>query len=343
MDKMRLGRTGLTVSRSGFGALPIQRASLDDATVILRAAYESGIDFYDTARGYSDSEEKLGQALASVRSGIVIATKSHASDARELFSHLEMSLRILRTDHVDILQLHNPAKLPDPHDPGSLYGALLEAKKKGMTRFIGVTNHRRDMALEAVRSGMYDTVQFPFSYLSSNEDLALVEECKLHDVGFIAMKALSGGLVANVPATFTYLRQFSVILPIWGIQRMSELQEFIELEKNPPELDDRMRAVIERDRLELSGAFCRGCGYCLPCQADIPIPMAARLSFALKRMPWQQFMKPEWKSQMERIRDCKDCGHCREHCPYGLDTPTLLKKMLEEYEIFYAKHEGARP
>lgn len=342
MEKMRLGRTGLEISRSGFGALPLQRVPLDEACAILREAHDSGINFFDTARAYTDSEEKIGDALVSVRNEIVIATKSQAADAKGLFVDLETSLRNLRTDHVDILQLHNPDHLPDPRDADSLYGGLLEARKRGMARFIGVTNHRRELALEAARSGLYDTVQFPFSYLSSNEDAALAEECSQHEVGFIAMKALSGGLVSNVAATFAFLRQFEGVVPIWGVQSVQELREFIELEKNPPVLDERMRVTIERDRRELSGAFCRGCGYCLPCPADIPIPMAARLSFALKRMPWRQFTEPEWKRRMERIQDCTDCGHCKEHCPYGLDTPKLLKKMLEEYRVFYAGHADAR-
>ena len=342
MEKMRLGRTGLTISRTGFGVLPLQRAPLEEARVILREAYESGIDFYDTARAYTDSEEKIGHALSSVRKDIVIATKTMASDAKGVLQSLETSLALLKTDHVDILQLHNPSRLPDPQDPDGPYAGLIEARNRGMTRFIGLTNHRRDIALEAARGGLFDTIQFPFSYLSSDEDVALVEECARHDVGFIAMKALSGGLVSNVPATFAFIRRFPGVIPIWGIQRLTELREFIELEKNPPALDDSMLLTIERDRQELSGAFCRGCGYCLPCPADIPIPMAARLSFALKRMPWRQFMEPAWKEQMERINDCQDCGHCKDNCPYGLDTPALLKKMLKEYRAFYAEHAEAR-
>jgi len=343
MDKMKLGRTGLEISRSGFGALPLQRVPMGEACAILREAHESGINFFDTARAYTDSEEKIGNALAGVRRDIVIATKSMAADARGVLAHLETSLRSLRTDYVDILQLHNPDCLPDAQDPDSPYAGLLEAKRKGLTRFIGFTNHRRELALQAAQSGLYDTVQFPFSFLSSSEDVALVEECREQDVGFIAMKALSGGLVSNVPATFAFLRQFEGVVPIWGVQSLQELREFVALEKNPPALNASMRLVIERDRQELSGAFCRGCGYCLPCPADIPIPMAARLSFALKRMPWQQFMEPEWKQKMDRIRDCEDCGHCRDNCPYGLDTPKLLRKMLEEYSAFYAAHADARP
>jgi uncharacterized protein len=341
MDTMVLGRTGLTVSRCGFGALPIQRAGMDEARAILRAAFDAGIDFFDTARAYSDSEEKLGAALSDVRDRITLATKSFATTPAELFSHLETSLRSLRTDHVDILQLHNPAALPDPADPNGLYAALKEAQRRGMTRFIGMTSHRRDVALAAARSGLYDTVQFPFNHLSSKEDVGLVEECGGLNVGFIAMKALSGGMVSNVPATFAFIRQFPGVLPIWGIQRMSELQEFIGLEARPPAMDERMRAVIEQDRRELAADFCRGCGYCLPCPAQIPIPMAARLSFALRRMPWRQFVTPEWKAQMGRIRECQDCGHCREHCPYGLDTPSILKRMLADYERFLAEHAEA--
>ena len=250
---MRLGRTGLMISRSGFGALPLQRVPLDEACALLREAHDNDIDFFDTARAYTDSEEKIGAALGSVRNDVVIATKSHALDAKGVLFSLETSLRNLRTDHVDIFQLHNPDRLPDPDDPDGPYGGMVEAKKKGMIRFIGITNHRRELALEAARSGLYDTVQFPFSYLSSSEDEALVSECRNHDVGFIAMKALSGGLVSNVAATFAYLRQFEGVVPIWGAQRLRELREFIELEKNPPTLDESMRLTIEADRRELSG------------------------------------------------------------------------------------------
>ena len=340
MDKIKFGRTDLLVGRTAFGALPIQRISFDDAKHLLRKAYENGINFFDTARAYSDSEEKMGYALADVRKEIIIATKSHAKDKKTLFEHLETSLKKLKTDYIDIYQLHNPESLPSPSEQEELYGALIDAKKAGMIRFIGITNHRLDIAKKTVESGLYDTIQFPLSSLSSNEDLALIDLCKKNNVGLIAMKALSGGLITNAASTFAFLRQYENVVPIWGIQRDSELDEFLSLEKNPPVLDDEMLKIIEKDRAQLAGAFCRGCGYCLPCPANIPIPMAARMSLLLARAPYQGFLTDEWKGNMESISKCVDCGHCKKNCPYGLDTPNLLKTMLREYREFCDAHVG---
>lgn len=336
MQLTRLGRTNLMVTRTSFGVLPLQRTPRDEAVAILRRAYEAGINFYDTARAYTDSEEKIGLALRPVRDKIIIATKSGATDRKGLLSHLETSLRNLQSDYVDILQLHNPGAVPDPEDPESSYAGLLEAKRKGMVRFLGFTNHRKEVALQAVESGLFDTLQFPLSAISAPEDLTLVGACRQHDLGFIAMKALSGGLLTDARRAFAFLRQFENVVPIWGIQRMSELEEFIALDANPPALDDAMRAAIEEDRKALAGSFCRGCGYCLPCPAEIPIPMAARMGLLLRRMPYQGFLTDGWREQMDRIDDCQECGHCKEHCPYGLDVPALLRQHLADYRAFAA-------
>lgn len=339
MEKIRLGRTNLMVSRSGFGALPIQRISFEEAKTILRKAYENGINFFDTARGYTDSEEKIGYALSDVRSSILIATKSHATDKKSLLQNLETSLKNLRTDHVDILQLHNPKQVPDPQDPESAYAGLLEAKQKGMVRFIGITNHSIKTAIQAAESGLYDTVQFPLNSLSAEEDLQLIEVCKKGDVGVIAMKALSGGLITKAATAFAFLRQFDNVVPIWGVQQVSQLDEFIELEKNPPALDEAMWQVIKQDRIELAGDFCRACGYCLPCPANIEIPTQARISLLLRRAPYQQFMEDSFREKMDRINHCIECGHCKNNCPYGLDTPNLLKRELKRYNEFYEAHK----
>jgi predicted aldo/keto reductase-like oxidoreductase len=322
------------VSRSGFGAIPIQRISAVLAGQLLRKAFDHGINFYDTARSYTDSEEKIGLALSGVRGEIILATKSKGKDRKALLADLETSLRHLKTNYVDLIQLHNPKTLPDPEDPDGAYHGLLEARQKGMARFIGITAHRLDIALAASVSGLYDTIQFPLSMISSEKDLGLIGACGQKDIGLIAMKALSGGLITNAKAAFAFLRQFDSVVPIWGIQRERELDEFIALEANPPELDDRMRRVIEKDKAELSGDFCRGCGYCLPCPAGIPISEAARMSLFLRRQVVKRFFTDKWREEMARIKDCTGCGHCREMCPYGLDTPALLKKQLADYETF---------
>lgn len=338
METMRLGRTNIIASKSAFGALPIQRISKEDAAALLRGAYQNGINFFDTARAYTDSEEKIGYALSDVRSRIFISTKTAAKDKTGLLRDLETSLRMLKTDYIDIYQLHNPPELPDYDDPDSLYGGLLEAKRKGYIRFLGITNHRLKLAEQAARDRKFDSIQFPLSSLSSDEDCKLPALCKENDIGFLAMKGMSGGLITNAASTFAFLRQFGNVLPLWGIQRQSELEEFLSYEKDPPALDEAMWKIIEKDRRELAGTFCRGCGYCLPCPADIQIPTAARISLLLTRSPWQQYMTDEFKAQMERINGCVHCNHCKNHCPYGLDTPNLLKHMLTEYNRFYAEH-----
>jgi len=225
-------------------------------------------------------------------------------------------------------------------DPEGAYAGMVEAQRKGLVRFIGLTNHRLPVALEAATSGRFDTVQFPLNILSSADDLTLIETCRANDVGLIAMKAMSGGLIRRPDAAFAFLRQYDNVLPIWGVQRASELEEFLRYEADPPALDDAMRALIDSERAELSGDFCRGCGYCLPCPAEIPIPTAARLSLLMARAPYADFLTDEFREQMERIEECTECGHCRSNCPYGLDTPALLRRNLEEYREFCAAHPG---
>lgn len=338
MQKTRLGKTGLQVTRTAFGALPIQRLNAEDATSLLRKAYEAGINFFDTARGYSDSEEKIGHALSDVRHSIIIATKSGATDRKAIRKDLETSLGKLKTDYIDLFQLHNPACMPDSEDPDSAYQALADAKREGLVRHIGLTNHRLDLAMKAVASGLFETIQFPLSSLSSEQDLSLVAACEMQDVGFIAMKAMSGGLITNPASSFAFLRQYGNVVPIWGMQRISELEEFIALEQDPPKMDREMLSIIEKDRLELAGSFCRGCGYCLPCPAGIPIPLAARMSFLLRRAPYQGFITAQWQEQMDRIEGCQHCGQCIRQCPYGLDTPEILITMLADYRSFLAAH-----
>jgi predicted aldo/keto reductase-like oxidoreductase len=335
---VRLGRTNLVVPKLGFGALPIQRTPEDEAVRILHRAYEGGIRFFDTARMYSNSEAKLGLALSPVRREIVIATKTTAKTASEAEQHLDTSLAGLRTGYVDIAQLHNADAVPDPKARDTAYAALVKAREEGRVRFIGVSCHRRDVAQAAIRSGLFDTLQFPLSHISTPEDLSLIEDCRKHDVGLIAMKALSGGLLTNIPAAVAFLNQFDNVVPIWGIQHMHELEQFLALQAQPPLLDAALQSVIERDRRELAGSFCRGCAYCLPCPAEIPIHWAARMSFLLRRAPYQQFLTPEWRQQMDRIDACTECGTCASRCPYHLDTPALLKTMLSDYRQFAASH-----
>ena len=333
MQTVRLGKTNLTVSKNGFGALPVQRVGMDEACRILRKAYEGGINYFDTARFYTDSEEKIGKALSDVRENIIISTKTMRTDVEGFWSELNTSLSLLKTDYIDIYQFHNPPFCPKLNDGTGLYEAMLEAKAKGMIRHIGITSHKLAIAEEAVRSGLYETLQFPFSYLASEKEEALVRLCEEHDVGFICMKALAGGLITRSDVAYAYLADYPVA-PIWGIQRERELDEFLSYNENPPKLTAERVAYIEKERKELSGDFCRGCGYCMPCPVGIEINNCARMSLMLRRAPTAMSLTPAQQEKMKKIEDCINCGQCKAKCPYGLDTPNLLKKNYEDYKTF---------
>ena len=332
MVKVRLGKTEIVAGKNSFGALPIQRISREDAVKLLRKAYEHGVTFFDTARFYTDSEEKLGAAFEEIRDKVIIATKTGATTAEGFWKDLHTSLGNLRTDYIDLYQFHNPAFCPKPGDGTGLYEAMLEARERGMIRHIGITNHRLNVAHEAIDSGLYETLQFPFSYISGEQELELVQLCKEHEMGFIAMKGLSGGLITNSAAAYAFEAQFEGVLPIWGVQREKELDEFLSYIDNPPRMDAELSAVIAHDREELCGEFCRGCGYCMPCPAGIEINNCARMSLLLRRSPSAEHLSPAGQAKMKKIEGCLHCNQCKAKCPYGLDTPALLARNYEDYK-----------
>ncbi len=332
MTQVTLGRTGIKSPKNAFGALPIQRVSAQYAGMLLKKAYHAGFTFFDTARSYSDSEEKIGLALSDVRKHITIATKTPSTTVEGFWKDLETSLSLLKTDYIDIYQFHNPSFCPEPGDGTGLYEAMEEAKKQGKIRFIGLTNHRLHVAEEAVNSGLYDTLQFPFCYLASQKDIDLVSLCREKNVGFISMKGLSGGLITNSAAAYAWQAEFENTLPIWGVQRESELDEFISYMEHPPKMDGEIKELIEKDRKELIGNFCRACGYCMPCPAGIVINQCARMSQLIRRSPSANWLTEESQKMMMKVEDCLECGQCKKKCPYGLDTPTLLKQNLKDYK-----------
>ena len=339
MQKIRLGKTELMVTKTALGCLPLQRCSDEEAVRLIRAAYEGGINYFDTANSYTDSEKKLGLALSDVRDKLIISTKSAARDKAGVLAHIENSLRMLKTDYIDLFQFHQVTEVPDPNDPNGAYAAALEAKERGWIRHIGVTSHRVDVAEECIASGYFETLQFPFSYISADRDLALADKCREADMGFIAMKGLAGGMLTNTRACHAFMKQYDNVVPIWGMQRMEELQQWLDVAEEDPSMDEELAAFIKHERQELSGSFCRSCGYCLPCPAGIEIFNCARMNMLLRRSPWKQYYSPEWQEKMSRIENCIGCRHCSSHCPYQLYTPNLLKYMLKDYREFYEAHK----
>ena len=329
MKTVRLGKTGIEVPQNAFGALPIQRVTKDEAVDLLRRAYDGGMRFFDTARAYSDSEEKVGAAFEGMRDKVYISTKTAAKDKEHFWEDLHTSLRLLKTDYIDIYQLHC---VPECYgEEYELYEALVEAKRQGKIRHIGITAHKIGVAEDIVKSGLYETLQFPFSYLASDREIKLARDCEKNDIGFIAMKGLSGGLLTNADACMAFMSEYEV-LPIWGIQRQQELSDWLHFFKEDPVMTDELRAFIDKDREELLGDFCRGCGYCMPCTMDITINQCARMSLMLRRAPSKVWLSEHWQEEMMKVETCVDCGICKTRCPYELDIPTLLRKNLKDYK-----------
>ena len=322
----------------------------DNAIAIVHAAIDSGVNLFDVAPvyGWHHAERVLGKALkGGLREKVVIASKcglvwneKHETvndlSRKNILREIDESLERLQTDYIDIYQFHNPEFCPKPGDGSGLYECMLEAKAQGKIRHIGITNHRLSVAHEAIDSGLYETLQFPFSYLSGEKELELVKKCEAADMGFIAMKALSGGLLNNSEACSAWFSKFPNVVPIWGIQRESELDEFLSYVKNPPALTEELQALIEKDKKELQGEFCRGCGYCMPCPAGIEINNCARMIQLIRRSPSAAHLTPEAQKKMLQIENCLHCGQCKSRCPYGLDTPALLQKNLQDYKEILA-------
>ena len=332
MRQITLGSTGITVPQNAFGALPIQRVSTEMAVKLLRRAYEGGMRFFDTARAYSDSEVKVGEAFDGMRKKVFIATKTGAKTPEEVRAQVETSLKNLRTDYIDIYQFHCADQCYRPGDGTGMYECMEELKKEGKLRHIGITTHKLYIAEEAVESGLYETLQYPFSYLSSEKEIALVKKCKEANMGFIAMKGLAGGLINRSEAAMAFMSQFDNALPIWGIQKEKELEEWLSYMAETPTMNEELTAYIEKEQKELTGEFCRGCGYCMPCPAGIMINQCARMSLMLRRAPSKDWLTPEMQAEMKKIEVCLHCNQCMKKCPYELNTPELLKKNYEDYK-----------
>lgn len=334
MEKIKLGKSGLVVTRPAFGALPIQRAPMREAVKILHRALDGGINFFDTARFYTDSEKKLGAAFKGLRQNLIIASKSFGTNSAGIAADLKVTLYELQTDYLDLYQFHNPATVPLPGDGTGRYEFLSGLKKNGIIRSIGITNHSLARAKQAIESGLFDTLQFPFSLISTEEEQDLAAACKKADMGFIAMKGLAGGLIDDIPASVAFMGRFGNVVPIWGVQAMAELNQFLELAQDPPAWNDEMAARAKAVKDSLGSQFCRGCGYCLPCPQNIDITNIARMDRILRRSPWQGYASEDWFGRMKRAAGCINCGACSSRCPYKLDTPALIAANVEDYRRF---------
>lgn len=342
MQTKQLGKTELQVSEIGFGAIPIIRLEQQQAGVVLRYALERGINFFDTANAYRDSEEKIGRALAGVRDKVVIASKSMRRDAEGVREHLERSLQKLGTDYLDLYQLHQIAQENDwqaVNAPGGALEEVIRARDAGKIRYLGVTSHSLPMALKLVRSGLFSTIQFPFNFIeegAAEELLPLVEQLGM---GYIAMKPFGGGAIDNAAVAFKFLRQYPQCIPIPGFESTAQVDEVVDFYAAPNQVEAADLALMESYRQELGKRFCRRCEYCLPCPNGVLITPAMGYKIVVNRMS-AAVAADFCKVPMESIANCNSCGICIDRCPYDLQIPEIIKAHQQLY-LEHCRAEGS--
>ncbi len=334
MRRITFGKTGLTVSELGFGGIPVIRLNEESAVNVLRQAFDRGITIYDTANMYLDSEEKIGVAFHRMRDKVVIASKSIRRDAAGMTEHIEKSLKRLKTDYIDLYQLHQVSEEEAWNAimaPQGAMEALLKAKDKGKIRHIGVTSHSLGMALKLVKTDLFSSIQFPFNFIEMEARDELHAAAKERNMGILAMKPFAGGMIDNADIAFKFLRQHPDVIPIPGFDSVEAVNQVISFYENKNEITQRDLDLMERYRTELGKQFCRRCEYCQPCPNGVMItPAMGYKVIALRMSP--SVAVTFSRLSMESVLKCDDCGACIEKCPYNLPIPDLLKAHYDLYE-----------
>lgn len=336
MKTMRLGATALEVSEIGFGGIPIVPLPREEAVAVVRHCFEKGVTFFDTANMYPTSEEKLGVALKPCRKEAVIATKTAQRDAAGAAEHIDLSLRQLQTDWIDLYQLHNvsnPEALRQVLAAGGAYEAVAKARDSGKIRFIGISSHSIPTALEALKTGLFQTLQFPFNFIESDPALQLFPLAVENKVGIIGMKPLGGGVLERADLCFGFLQQHPCVVPIPGIKATKEADEIIELYRHRRPLSEADRREIEAIRSALGERFCHRCEYCMPCEQGVQISSVLMFKAAVKRLS-RDVVKGWIGGAMESAEQCVECGECEQKCPYHLPIAELLKENLALYREY---------
>lgn len=334
METVTLGLTGLQVSRVGFGAIPIQRLSDDDAIAVIRRCLELGVTYLDTANQYSTSEGRIGRALQGWSGPVVLSTKTQSRTAEGVAEHLAQSLRMMQVDSIDLYQLHNVSTFADYErvmTPGGAYDTVMNAVKDGRVKHVGITSHQIDVAKEAVKSGRFETVMYPLNFIVHEPGEELLTLAEQRGVGFIAMKPFAGGMIDNAPLAMKYLLQYSSVIPIPGVERIAEIEEIVRIAESPHELTPEERSEIERLRRETGDRFCRRCDYCQPCTVGIPISVVLQFPTMVRRMPRENVVTGWIADALEKATACTSCGACEERCPYQLPIREMLSENVDNY------------
>ena len=334
MNYVELGKTGLKVSEAGFGCIPIIRLPVDEAVKVLRHAYDRGIVFYDTANMYRDSEEKIGLALSAFRGKVILATKTTRRDAEGLRDHLEKSLRMLKTDYIDLYQFHqvsNDAEWDKICREGGAWEEAQKALQQGKIRFLGVTSHSLQMLIKLARTGLFSTIQFPFNFIEPEARDELHVYARQNKIGIIAMKPFAGGVISRADLAFKFIRQHSQVVPIPGFDSVEAVDEVVSIYDQPNVVNNHDLAEMNKYRSEVGRRFCRRCEYCQPCPQGVMITAAMSYPIVASRMSVKVSVKFS-KIPMESVKKCTECGECLDKCPYELPIPELLKRNYDLYK-----------
>ncbi len=334
MRKFRLGKTGLMVSRVGIGGIPIQRPTVEEAKRVIWRALDLGINFIDTSIGYGDSELRIGEALKGRREGVIIATKGSWRSREQAENTINGSLQRLGVDYIDLWQFHNVPTM-EHYDNLIADGGALEAAhvalEAGKIRHLGITSHNLDVALKATASDLFETIQFPFNFISDEAVKELIPLARKHDVGFIGMKPFAGGNITDAGLAFRYLLQFDSVLPDPGMEKVHEVEQIVSIVDDPKPLSELDQMRISEIRAELGNRFCRQCLYCTPCPQGVDIWMTMITKKMHRLWPLESF-KEIMAEPIKSAGNCVECGACEQKCPYGLPIREMLKENTQYFE-----------
>ncbi len=340
MPEILLGKTGIRVLPVGLGGIPIQRLDLEESDRLLTAALDLGVNFFDSARAYTDSEMKMGRVLAGKRKQVCIASKSMAREGRAMAADIESSLRALATDYLDIYQCHNlssEADLQAVQAPGGALETLEKKRQAGLIRFIGLTGHKPGLLLKALDIFPFATVQVPINYLETLALDELIPAARQAGIGVIAMKPLAGGAVQERVLNLRFTLAAGADLVIPGVDSPAQIRENLTCLETPGPLNEEEIAGLEREKAVLGTGFCRRCEYCQPCPAGLPIAFLHVLRGYYFRYNLQEWVLERLGSIPKSYSDCLECGACREKCPYDLDSPAIFRETREKIA---ADHPG---